>query len=337
MGDLRSGNAKHDLKRRSVLMRRWEAGATCGTVPGMASSQVEIDQATSRVLRERATALGVYSHPTGKGDGREELLRELLQERIGTSFGATKAEVIDSEAASTNEHDIVIYDQSIASCLHVSGQRRIVRVESLAVTVEVKSELKSEEFGHVERTIGTRLGALRRFYSPTRALYLRGVVLSEVSACLAPHETTAPQAAALEQRMRDATDWTYGPRDSVSPCSRAPEVPAVINAIFAYKGPKLATAREWLAGATHVSTICVLGEYAVSKPRVETWEPEPAAGSEEAKHTVVWAVGDEALGAFLYLLEGDLERFRHSRFWFAPDSGKYYKPNFNTIFLDGKY
>jgi len=111
----------------------------------------------------------------------------------------------------------------------------------------------------------------------------------------------------------------------------------VINAVFAYAGPKLATAREWLADAAHVSTLCVLGKYAISKPRLETWEPEPEQGSDDARHTVVWGVGDEALGAFLYLLEGDLERFRHSRFWFGPDSRKYYKPSFATVFPGGDY
>ena len=43
-------------------------------------------------------------------------------------FGVTKGEIVDSDGRTTGEIDAVVYDQSTAACLSVTGVRRIVKV-----------------------------------------------------------------------------------------------------------------------------------------------------------------------------------------------------------------
>ena len=119
----------------------------------MASSQAEIDQKLSRLLIQEAETTGVFAHPTAKGDGREDIIRKKVEQRVGTTFGVTKAEVIDSMGHSSSEHDFVIYDQSTSSCLHDMLNRRVIRVESLAVTTEVKTELDAKSAETTSRSL----------------------------------------------------------------------------------------------------------------------------------------------------------------------------------------
>lgn len=105
----------------------------------MASGFQAANRALSRLLLAEAEAVGVFGHKSALGDGREALVRRFLAERVGATFGVTKAEVVDSYGATSGELDVVIYDQRVASCLSVLGERRIVRAEAVAVTIEVKS------------------------------------------------------------------------------------------------------------------------------------------------------------------------------------------------------
>ncbi len=157
--------------------------------------------------------MGVYRNPGAKGDGREQLVRDMLAERVGTSFGVTKAELIDSTGVPSPEFDAVIFDQSVAACLHVLGQRRIVRIESVAASIEVKTMLD----GHaVEQTVKAvnALEAMRRVYLPNTFLRLMWKV--------------NPQRAAEEQQ---AFARGFGPGESYE------DLPPVINGIFAFRGP----------------------------------------------------------------------------------------------------
>ena len=62
----------------------------------MAYDFVTIARRLSRVLKESAQAVGIYDHRTPIGDGREDLVRQLLVDLVGTTFGVTKAEVVDT-------------------------------------------------------------------------------------------------------------------------------------------------------------------------------------------------------------------------------------------------
>jgi hypothetical protein len=296
------------------LRDRWADPAIVGNddsrsrwaiVLDMASSQAEIDQALSRLLIEKAKAIGVFDHPTAKGDGREDILRELIADRVGTTFGVTKAEVIDSDGRSSAEHDAVVYDQSIASCLNVMGHRRVVRIESLVMTIEIKSNLDAAAIDQTLTAIDRGLLQLRRFYQPTSALKL-----AETAARM-PNMGNPVAAAEFDETARVFAE-------GLNPMSAHKDIPAVVNVVFAYKGPALNTAVEYLARPS-IDIICVVGEYTVAKQGFgfNTMNPKDA---------VVWGLGENALGAFLYVVEGALQQYWRSRRWVSPNPYRYYQP-----------
>jgi hypothetical protein len=58
----------------------------------------------------------------------------------------------------------VIYDKSVGSCVHDGSTRQVVRVESAALTLEVKSILKKEGADETERKLHGRLLQMQRYY-----------------------------------------------------------------------------------------------------------------------------------------------------------------------------
>jgi hypothetical protein len=44
------------------------------------------------------------------------------------------------------------------------------------------------------------------------------------------------------------------------------------------------------------------------------------------KETAVWGLEENALGAFLYLIEGALQNYQQARRWVSPDPHRYYQP-----------
>lgn len=97
----------------------------------------------------------MFDHPTAKGDGREDLLRRFLAERVGTTFGVSKAEVVDSEGNTSGELDVVIFDQSVASCLIwsvSSGNIQLPRSGSDSTRMQTEPRMHEDGYG-VERTM----------------------------------------------------------------------------------------------------------------------------------------------------------------------------------------
>lgn len=260
----------------------------------MASSYIELYRKLSAKMQSDAVEIGVYDHPTAKGDGREDLVCNLLKERIGTTFGVSKAEVVDANGATTGEFDCAIYDQSVASSLHVMGNRRVVRVETLAMVIEVKSKLEAH---HVDEYTndGKGLDGLRRFYEPAPLLSL---ILNNTP-----------------EMRKEAADKMF--EEGLPMCSRFEDVPAVIHGFFAFNGPEMETAAQYMR-PPGVDIICVLNKYTIAKPDL--------GASLNVKHPVFWGKGEDALGAFLQCIEHTLQKFRISRELVWPAPLKYFKP-----------
>lgn len=241
---------------------------------------------------EQARAVGVFDHPTGKGDAREELLRDFLRERVGTTFGVTKAEVVDSHDASSHEIDAVIYDQSVASCLNVQGQRRVVRVESVAAAIEVRSLLKAADAEKERLRLEGKLADLVRHYHPTPLLQLL------------PSRKDKEGVAFFNSFIRGIRARDF---------HRA--LPRILNVFFAYDGPDVDTASAF-ARESDADMVCVLGKYVLARPTLG-YKPDH-------DDYIVWGTGDDALGAFLWQLETTLYKFREGAAFIYP-GGAYFK------------
>jgi hypothetical protein len=283
----------------------------------MAKSFVDIGHHLTRVMKQSAEAIGVYRHPTAQGDGREDLVKDFLAERVGTTFGVTKGEIVDSLGSTSrteqHEHDIIVYDQSVASCLHLMGQRRIVRVESVAVVLEVKSTLNADGVGKFVRDV-EHLDLLRRFYQLSDlGLAMWSLAASPSTAAREPLDLPKPDDESFSKGLRPTDVLHRGEEGG----PRLVFVPEVIPGLFAYTGPSMAAAQEYLERNPLLDLVCVLGEYVVA--RRAAFERNARPGDPE----MVEVAGDDALGAFLTLLEQGLQKFRNSRTWVVPDFKRY--------------
>jgi hypothetical protein len=257
----------------------------------VASTFRETYRALSRLLHEQARAIGVFDHPTAKGDGREDLLRTFLAERVGTTFGVTKAEVVDSNGLSSGELDAVIYDQSVTSCLNVVGERRIVRAEAVVATIEVKSAFSPSTWPEEQKRVEEGIGRLTRFYRPLPFLSM-----------MQPD---------LRPEVEKKTEEVF--KSGLSTLDDHYWIPAVVSAYFGYGGPdedsqELTSFIE----APLLDVVCVLGKYTIAKERVGFNKRANDA------HGYLWGRGDDALGAFMQVLENALGRTHDSRVYVHP-------------------
>jgi hypothetical protein len=258
----------------------------------MASGFIPTNRALSRLLTEQARAIGVFEHPTAKGDGREDLLRDFLRERVGTTFGVAKAEIVDAAGASSHEVDAVVYDQSVASCLSVQGQRRIVRVESVAVAIEIRSLLKLADADAERERNERKLAPLVRSYAPTP--FFRALA------------STAPETLATANALIRG----------VGALEFHQSLQRVVTVYFGYDGPA-ADAATHFARKADADIVCVLGKYLLARQQ----PGYPVAGDNAY---IQWGDGDDALGALLWQLELALHRFREAAMFVVPN-GNYYR------------
>ena len=265
----------------------------------MASHFQETYRALSRQMAAAAGVTSALGHPSGKGDSREDLIRNFLESRIGTTFGASKAEVVDSNGASSGELDVVVFDQSVASSLYEAGGRRIVRVEAVAATVEVKSRLDPSTWLQESERVRDGIGQLRRYYRPGPLLAALG-------------RSTSPN-------MWEPTERAF--YEGISPLDDFQDIPAVVSAYFGFEGP----AEERMQGFIEtplLDAVCVLGKYTIAKKRVGF--NKRANGSADALG-YVWGRGDDALGAFLQVIETALGNVLDARALVFP-AARYYAP-----------
>ena len=268
----------------------------------MASTPQEIDHALSAQLRTQAETLGVYRNKTGKGDGREDLVRDVLALRVGTMFGVVKAEIADSNGRGTSEHDAVIYDQACAACLFAVGHRRVVRAESVAMAIEIKSHIDVSAVAQTVEAIQGGLKHITRFYKPQGALRL----VETISSVKNMRVSGAAESLVKTQSML---------AEGLNALDGHEAIPPVVNMMFGYDGPSLETATAYM-NTPFIDAICVLDKYTLVKRRLGV------ASTDD--NLDVWGDEENALGALLCLIEGLLDKFRSTREWVRPDLMRYY-------------
>ncbi len=231
-------------------------------------------------------------HPTAKGDGREELVREFLRQRVGSAFGVVKGEIIDSVGKSTGEFDAIIYDQRTAASVTAVGDREAVRVEAAVATVEVKSNLSTDDLKELFAKQNKEILQLNRFYRATSTLRAMG---------------------------RFTKSWTQTEKifaSGLNPLLHHESIPAVVSFVFAFEGPRKETVADYIQ-FPFVDVVTVLGKYTVAKPHLGFSANPPG-------DPMLWAEGEDALGGFLFLVEECLENYLEARDWVAPAWRRYF-------------
>jgi len=270
----------------------------------MAASYREILRSLSRNLQQQSQShASSFGHPTAKGDAREAQVRTFLAQRVGTAFGVAKAEIVDRDGKTTPEHDAVVFDQRAAACLDVAEERRIVRVESVAMVVEVKSRLEVPQLRAESQRVEDGVGRLKRFFAPAPLLR---VIRSGV-----PKEVRESIDAMFAQGL--------GGRESNG--DEGEDAPAIASAYFAFDGPNDGSLPK-PSEIPHIDLICVLGKYTVARQR-QGFRQRPGDACDDPVHWYQIGTGDDALGAFLYKVEGLLTTHLTSR-WLLEPSNTYY-------------
>jgi len=109
-----------------------------------------------------------YRHRGGRGEIRETILTDWLNEFLPDNISVTKGEIVDSNLNRSKEFDIIVYLKSGIPKLFSSQEKRVIPVENVLTVIEVKSKLNNKnyivEFG--EKL--SELNEFSRYFKPTQ-------------------------------------------------------------------------------------------------------------------------------------------------------------------------
>src|SRR4030066_1964538 len=105
----------------------------------------ELFSSIETTLLARFKGSGFIQHAGDKGENREEILREFLENHLPKRYGVTKGEVITKQGNRSHAIDIIIYDAVNCPLLN-SGKTSIVPIEGVYGIIEVKSSLSKGDF-----------------------------------------------------------------------------------------------------------------------------------------------------------------------------------------------
>jgi hypothetical protein len=85
------------------------------------------------------------NHKGDRGENREKILREFLEEHLPRRYGVAKGEVVTRDGDHSHSADIIVYDAHSGPVLY-AGDTAILPVEAVYGIIEVKSRLSKAEF-----------------------------------------------------------------------------------------------------------------------------------------------------------------------------------------------
>jgi hypothetical protein len=88
---------------------------------------------------------GFVQHSGDKGENREEILRQFLEERLPRRYGVVKGEILHPDGMHSHAADLIIYDALNCPVLF-TGKTAVLPVEGVYGIIEVKSRLSKQEF-----------------------------------------------------------------------------------------------------------------------------------------------------------------------------------------------
>lgn len=107
----------------------------------------------------RGSRLAV-THPGARGEASEEDWLRILKDHLPERYQADRAFVIDSNGATSEQIDIVIYDRQYSPFLYNQANQRYVPAESVYGVLEVKQELSRDHILYA----GDKAASVRRLH-----------------------------------------------------------------------------------------------------------------------------------------------------------------------------
>ncbi|MDA1874287.1 hypothetical protein PDL05_11090 [Bacillus cereus group sp. BY112LC] len=102
-------------------------------------------ESVAKKLMADFEASKVFKHNGLKGDVREQEVSNFLEKHLPEKFKIGSGIVVNSDGDQSRQQDIIIYDAFNAPLLHNEENTKIIPVESVYGTIEVKSTLSKRE------------------------------------------------------------------------------------------------------------------------------------------------------------------------------------------------
>jgi hypothetical protein len=107
------------------------------------SLPVLLEQFHKDIERKLETARRSFGHPGTKGDASEQVWLEMLQEYLPRRYTATKAHVVDSNGAFSQQIDVVVFDRQYSPFIFKFQGQEIVPAESVYAVFEAKQTVNA--------------------------------------------------------------------------------------------------------------------------------------------------------------------------------------------------
>jgi hypothetical protein len=117
----------------------------------------DIEERLGRVRRSLA-------HPDAKGDGSENVWLELFRKYLPERYSATKAFIVDSNDAFSEQIDVVIFDRQYSPLIFECEGQTIVPAESVYAVFEAKQAVDAGMIVYAGRRRRVRGGFIGRAY-----------------------------------------------------------------------------------------------------------------------------------------------------------------------------
>lgn len=117
------------------------------------------------IQRRLETARQSFGHPVTKGDASEKIWLELLQTYLPMRYQTTKAHVVDSNGAFSEQIDAVIFDRQYSPFIFHYEDQTIVPAESVYAVFEAKQAINAAQVAYAQRKVAS-VRRLRRTSLP---------------------------------------------------------------------------------------------------------------------------------------------------------------------------
>ena len=113
-----------------------------------------------RLVQDLQTGRAIHRHPTAVGDGAELRWAAALRTHLPQRYAVSRAFVIDSLGAQSEQIDVVIHDPFYSACLIDIEGGKYIPAESVYAVLEVKQSLTAGDV----RYAGNKIASVRRLH-----------------------------------------------------------------------------------------------------------------------------------------------------------------------------
>lgn len=126
-----------------------------------------------------------YGHRVGRGDSRENLIRDWLRSFLPRNLNVKKGEIVDHRGVRSPEFDIIIHLDSTAPQFFSTPERSVIPVEEVLAVIEVKTNLTRDALEEFSRNLQS-VGELERRFLPAPLTSMLGTLRGDESAAVPP-------------------------------------------------------------------------------------------------------------------------------------------------------